>query len=74
MYEGRVCAWQSATQLGISCKSVQPVPARVEEPVSLVWQLYRSGALNPFQERVGCQNWHTNNASAYFAEGGGQYQ
>ena len=29
-------AWQSTALLPISCKSVQPVPARLEEPVSLV--------------------------------------
>ena len=32
----QVSAWQSATLLPISCKSVQPVPAWVEEPVSPV--------------------------------------
>ena len=31
---GQVIAWQSATLLPISCKSVRPVSARVEEPVS----------------------------------------
>ncbi len=31
---GQVSDWQSVTLLPISCKSVQPVPARVEEPVS----------------------------------------
>ncbi len=30
----QVSAWQSAMLLPISCKSVQPVPSRVEEPVS----------------------------------------
>ncbi len=34
----QVSAWQSATLLPISCNSVQPVPARVEEPVSPVRQ------------------------------------
>ena len=29
---GQVSAWQSQTLLPISCKSVQPVPALVEEP------------------------------------------
>ena len=28
-----VSVWQSATLLPISCKSVHPVPAKVEEPV-----------------------------------------
>ncbi len=43
-----VSAWLSATLLPISCKSVQPVPARVEDPVSLVWQSSSSGAtINP---------------------------
>ena len=41
----KVSAWQSATLLPISCKSVLPVPARVEEPVSPV----KHG-------KVGCQN------------------
>ena len=35
----QVSAWQSATMLPISCKSVQPVPARVEQPVSSVRHL-----------------------------------
>ncbi len=35
---GQDIAWQSATLLPISCKSVQPVPARVEELVSPVRQ------------------------------------
>ena len=34
----QVSAWQTATLLPISCKSEQPVPARVEEPVSTVRQ------------------------------------
>ena len=38
-HEGHVCAWQSAIQLLISYKSVQPVPARVEEPVSHIGNL-----------------------------------
>ncbi len=59
-------AWQSATLLPISCKSVQPVPVWVEEPVSSVRQSSSSGATNnpPFPKfhfsqhgRVGCQNW-----------------
>ena len=33
---GQVSVWQSATLVPTSCKSVQSVPARVEEPVSLV--------------------------------------
>ncbi len=32
----QVSAWQSATLIPISCKSAQPVPARVEESVSPV--------------------------------------
>ena len=38
MRDGQVSARQSATLLSISCKSVQPVPVRVEEPVSKVRQ------------------------------------
>ncbi len=46
MYPGQVSAWQSATLLPISCKSVQPVPARVEEPGSPVRQSSTGGATN----------------------------
>ncbi len=35
-FKSQVSAWKSATLLPIGCKSVQPVPARVEEPVSPV--------------------------------------
>ena len=42
MYQ--VSAWQSATLLPIGCKSVQPVPARVEEPVSPA----RQSTIHPF--------------------------
>ncbi len=72
---GQVSVWQSVTLLPISCKSVQPVPARVEEPVSLVRQSSSGGATNnpPFaisqHGKVGCQNWHPY-ASAYSAAGG----
>ena len=38
---GQVSAWQTATLLSISCKLVQPVPAWVDEPVSLVRQSSR---------------------------------
>ena len=75
---GQVSAWQSATLLPIRCKSVQPVPARVDEPASLLSQSSSAGATNnsPFPKmpqasmrKVGCQNWHAN-ASAYSAAGG----
>ncbi len=36
---GQISVWQSATLLPISCKSVPPVPAWVEEPGSSVRQL-----------------------------------
>ncbi len=42
----QVNAWQSATLLPISCTSVQPVPARVEEPVSSVRQSSSGGTRN----------------------------
>ena len=42
----QVRAWQSAILLPISCKSVQPVPARVEEPVSLIRQSSSGGVTN----------------------------
>ncbi len=45
-YYGQVSELQSATLLPISCKSVQPVPARVEEPVSPVRQSSSGGATN----------------------------
>ncbi len=41
-------ARQSATLLPISCKSVQPVPAWVEEPVSPVRQPSSGGAKNQY--------------------------
>ena len=40
----QVSAWQSATLLAINCKSVQPVPARVDEPVNPVRQSSYGGA------------------------------
>ena len=43
---GQVRAWQSAKLLLINCKSVQPVPARVEEPISPVKQSSSGGATN----------------------------
>ncbi len=43
---GQVSAWQSATLLPISCKSVQPVPAWLEEPVSPLRQSSSGGATN----------------------------
>ncbi len=51
---GQVSAWQSATQLQISCQSVQPVPAWVEEPVSPVRQAFIGGATNnpPFPKML----------------------
>ena len=63
---GQVSAWQSATLLPISCKSVQPVPARVEEPVSLV--KLSQDALSQ-HGKVGCEN-RQFTTSAYFAVGG----
>ncbi len=36
LFRCQVSVWQSATLLPISCKSVHPVPSRVEEPVSPV--------------------------------------
>ncbi len=42
----QVSAWQSATLLPISCNWLQPVPARVEEPVSPVRQSFSGGATN----------------------------
>ncbi len=36
LIQRQISAWQSATLLPISCKSVQPVPVRVEEHVSPV--------------------------------------
>ncbi len=44
--QGPVSVWQSATLLQISCKSVQPVPARVEERVSPVRQFSVGGVTN----------------------------
>ena len=43
---GQVSAWQSATLLPISYKSVQSAPARVEEPVCLVKQSSSGGVTN----------------------------
>ncbi len=40
--KGQVNAWQSATLLPISCKSAQPVPALVEEPVCPVAMVPRT--------------------------------
>ena len=54
---GQFWAWQSATLLPISCKSVQLFPAREEEPVSSVRQSSSGGATNT-PGKVGCQNWH----------------
>ncbi len=71
---GQVSAWQSATLLPISCKSVRPVSARVENPVSPVRQSSYGSSKNNLtlsqvalsqHGKVGCQNWHTP-ASAYF--------
>ncbi len=42
----QVSAWQSATLLPISCNSVQPVPAQVEELVSPVKQSSSDGTTN----------------------------
>ena len=50
----QVSARQSATLLLISCRSVQPVPARVEEPVSPVRQSSSGGVtknIHPFPRR-----------------------
>ncbi len=38
VFSGQVSAWHHTTLLSISCKSVPPVPARVEEPISPVRQ------------------------------------
>ena len=37
-FSGQVSAWQSANFLPISCNSVQPVPVRVEDPISPIKQ------------------------------------
>ena len=42
----QISAWQLAIKLPISCKSVQPVPVRVEEPVSPARQSSGGGATN----------------------------
>ncbi len=69
----QVSAWQSVTLPPISCKSAQPVPSWVEEPVSPV-RLPSSGSgtnnqLFLFRKmKVGCQNWHST-ASVYSASG-----
>ena len=70
----RVSAWQTATMLPISSKSVQPVPAWVEEPASMVRQSSSGGATNnpPFRNmpyEVGCQNWQTTASFYYVASG-----
>ena len=44
--KGQVTAWQSVTLLPITCKSVQPLPARVEEPVCPVRQSPSGGVTN----------------------------
>ncbi len=76
--ECQVSVWQSATLLPTSCNSVQPVPARVEKPVSLARQSSSGDVTNnpPFPKmpqsqhgKVGCQNWD-NTTSAYSAAGG----
>ena len=60
----QVSAWQSVTLLPISCKSVQPVPARVKEPNGHSKAICHEQP-TVFQDalsqngRVGCQNWHT---------------
>ena len=47
LFLGQVSAWLSATLLPISCKSAQPVPAWLEEPVSRpVRQSSSSGVTN----------------------------
>ncbi len=53
----QVSAWQSATLLPISCKSLQPVPAWVEGPVSPARQSSSGGVTMPYARKVGCQNW-----------------
>ena len=66
--------------IAISCNSVLPVPARVEESVSPVSRSSCGGGTNMKQSthsqdvmsqhvKVGCQNWHAI-ASAYYADGG----
>ena len=76
----QVSAWQSTTLLPISCNSVQPVQAWVEEPVSPTSQSSNGCATNnpPFPKislastlasnQVGWKNWHIP-ASAYSAAG-----
>ncbi len=53
----KVSTWQSATLLPMSCKSVQPVPAWIEEPLA---QPSSGGALSldaiSQHGKVGCQN------------------
>ncbi len=74
---GQVSAWQSAALLPISCKSAQPVPAWVEEPVSpvrkAIFQWFEQSTLSQDalsqRGKVGCQNWH-NTACSYSATGG----
>ena len=52
---GQVSVWQSATLLPISCRSVQPVPARVEEPVGPESNLLAvvPRTIHPFQASTG---------------------
>ena len=79
----QVGVWQSATLLPISCKSVQPVPALLGEPVSPLRHCFRwwheqstlsQDAISHSQlGKVGCQNWH-NCTSAYSAAGGEREQ
>ena len=59
-------AWQSAMLLPMSCKSVQPVPAFIKDPVSPVGQSFSGDATNNPQTS---RNWYAL-ASAYSAAGG----
>ena len=75
----QVSAWQSATLPDISCKSVQPVPAWVEDLVSHVWQCVAlPRKVHPFprypkpareSRLLKGQNWHSA-ARSYSAAGG----
>ena len=50
----QVSVWQSAILLQISCKSVQPVPVRVEQPVSPVSSSGDATSNPPFPKMPKC--------------------
>ncbi len=58
-YRGQVSACQSATLQPISCKSVQPVPARVDEPVSPVRQSSSGGEQSTLSPRCPKPAWES---------------